>query len=358
MIYERRYIQFNDLVFDGFDMISDWDGEVSFKGSSQEYSYGHGSYRPLKRNYLFVTEREVSMTITLNMRKIPCDQRKFYVRFVDEELTKPGKLWCIKNGRLLWATAVVTQISENFSKVRDKLVYNVNFVIPGGIWYKADTRKTFLVPTDVCEMLECKGYRDTEACGCECTKCGDVQNVTDCSCCCDEGMCEEMALCHHLDEMDSWHGCNVPYRAVYDCERAENWSADKYIGQKLCTAEICDDGMITGMIHSDTEIPTEDVTVILSGKMTNPWIEINGNTNIITGEYDGDLIIKPSGDVYYTENRECCEPTLLEPDVWVIPEGQRWGWEVIPGDNSIVIHLNNCCHGASCVWLQYEAIAI
>ena len=116
--------------------------------------------------------------------------------------------------------------------------------------------------------------------------------------------------------------------------------------------------MITGRIHSETEIPTEDVTGILSGKMTNPWIEINGNTNIITGEYDGDLIVKPNGDVYYTENRECCEPTLLEPDVWVIPEGQRWGWEVIPGDNSIVIHLNNCCHGASCVWLQYESIAI
>ena len=144
------------------------------------------------------------MTITLKILKIPCDQREFYIRFVHEELAKPGKLWCIKNGQLLWAVAAVTEISENFSHSQDKLVYNINFVIPGGIWYKADGRKTFLVPYDVCSLMDCKGYRRVDNCNC-CEHCTDeLANINDCSCCCTEGITEDMALCHHLAELQDY----------------------------------------------------------------------------------------------------------------------------------------------------------
>ena len=358
MIYERRYIQFNDLVFDGVDMISDWDGDLSFKGSSTEYSYGHGSYRPFKRNYLFVQERTVSMTITLNLEKIPCDERKFYVRFVDEQLAKPGKLWSIKNDTLMWAVAAVESISENYSRRNERLVYDVNFVIPGGIWYKADKNKTFLVPWDVCTFMDCLGYKENYDCNC-CDSCTDgLINDSDCSCCCDDNITEDMALCKNLDALQSWYGCDVHYRIVYDCERADRWKHDKYLGQRLCVDDICDSAVIAGQIYSDTEIPTEDVTVILHGKMVNPWININGNTNIIEGEYDGTLIIKPNGDVYYTEDDKCCDGELLDPSVWTIPEGNKWGWEIVPGNNSVIIHLNACCQGDSCVWLQYDSIGL
>lgn len=134
MIYERRFVQFNDLVFDGADMISDWNGDVSFKGSSHEISYGHGSYRPFKANYLFVSERQISLTITLKMLKIPCEQRPFYIRFVNEQLAKPGKLWCVKNNELMWIMAVVESIGENYSHKNDTLTYDINFVAPGGTW--------------------------------------------------------------------------------------------------------------------------------------------------------------------------------------------------------------------------------
>ena len=356
-------------------MISDYDGDLSFKGSSTEYSYGHGSYRPFKRNYLFVKERTVSMTITLDMLKIPCDERKFYNRFVIEQLSKPGKLWSIKNDTLMWAIAAVDSISENYSKRQDRMVYDVNFVIPGGIWYKADKEKTFLVPWDVCSFMDCLGYKENYDCNC-CDSCTDsLINDSDCSCCCTDDLTEDMMLCKNLDALQSWYTCDVRYRVVYDCERPLYWKRDKYLnraiynydesdkfkhdrylGQRLCVTDVCDSAVIAGQIYSDTEIPTDDVTVIIHGKMTNPWIKINGNTNIIEGEYNGTLFIEPTGDVYYTES-DCCEPELLDPSVWSIPEGNNWGWEIVPGNNSVVVYLNECCN-AACVWLQYDSIAL
>ena len=357
MYYERRYVQFNDLVFDGFDMISDYDGDISFKGSSQEISYGHGSYRPFKAHYLYVQERQVSMTLTLNMKKLPCEQRRYYVRFVYEELGKPGKLWCIKNGQLLWAVAAVESMSENYSYREDKVVLDVNFVIPGGIWHKADTHKTFLLPYNVCTLMDCKGYKDIDSCDC-CDVCTDgLTREPDCSCCCDDNITEDMALCHHTDDLQGYYGCDVPYQIVYDCERADRFNDGKPFGQKLCVEDICDDSVIAGQIYSDTEIPTEDVSVVLTGKMHNPWITINGNTNIIEGDYEGTLTVRSNGDVYYQTN-ECCEPELLDPSVIVIPDGNEWGWTINPGNNGVVVNLNVCCVGGTCIYVQYDSIAL
>lgn len=363
MIYERRYIQFNDLVFDGFDMISDFDGDVSFKGSSTEISYGHGSYRPFKANYAFVSERTVSMTITLKMLKLPCEYRPYYNRFVTEELMKPGKLWSIKNGDLQWANAVVDSMSENYSNKADVLVYDVDFVIPGGIWHKADKEKTFLLPYDVCLFMECKGYKTLNPCAYNCIDCCENcqdekwMNRKDCHCCCVDQITRDMALCYHMDDLQSFYTCDTQYQVVYDCEHAEKFSKNEFLGQKLCTEDICDSSVIGGQFYSETEIPTEDVTVIISGSMVNPWITINGNTNIINGEYDGALIINSNGDVYYQKS-ECCEAELLDPSVWEIPSGNVYGWTVYPQNNGIVVNLNRCCNGRTCVYVQHDAITV
>ena len=165
-------------------------------------------------------------------------------------------------------------------------------------------------------------------------------------------------LCKNYDAIESFYGCESHYKVVYDCDVAERFKHDKYLGQRLCVKDVCGTSVIAGQIYSDTEIPTEDVTVILHGKMVSPWININGNLNVIEGEYDGTLIIKPNGDVYYTENDECCDGELLDPSVWSIPEGNKWGWEIVPGNNRVIIHLNACCSGDACVWLQYNSIGL
>ena len=105
-------------------------------------------------------------------------------------------------------------------------------------------------------------------------------------------------------------------------------------------------------------MPTQDITITLRGKAVNPWITINGNTNIIDGEYDGTLIINSNGDVYYQES-ECCEPTLLEPSVWVRPKDMDYGWTIYPQWNGVVVNMNACCgDDAQCVYIDHIALTI
>lgn len=360
MYYEKRYLQFNNLVFDGLDMLSDYDGDISFKGSSTEYSYGHGAYRPLKNSYLYVSEQTVSMTLTFRMKKMRCEHRPFYVRFAKEELTRPGKLWAIENNELMWANAVATSISPNYSRKEDIAVYDVSFSIPGGVWHKADKQKTFLVPYDSCEFMECKGYRILNPCGGVSGECCDVcedNRIVErdaCFCCCTDELTEDMQLCHHLNDLQGLYGCNTPWQIVWDCDHAEMFSREKFLGQKLCKKDICDDSVIAGMIYSETDIPTEEVSIIIDGVMNSPYIIINGNKNIIEGEYEGVLEIKSSGDIIYTS---CDGEETLSPEVWTIPEGNIYGWTINPGNNSVVVYLNSCCSNA-CVYIQHDAITI
>lgn len=341
-------------------MISDYDEPIQYKGSSTAYSYGHGSYRPFKSDRLYVSERQVNMTITLKMKKIPCEYRKFYAQFAEQELNKPGRLWAIKNNEILWAFATVNNMRPINSGKKDEIVYDIEFVIPGGVWHKADKAKTFVLPYDVCYLMDCKGFEEYSECDC-CTTCSDnkmYKQLRDrCGCCCDNDLTADMALCYHLDALQQFYGCDTPFQLVYSCEAAEKFSHEKALGQRLCVSDICDESVISGQIYSLTDIPTEEMTITLVGDMKNPWIKINGNTNIIEGEYHGKLIIESSGDVYYQQD-ECCEPELLDPSVWVIPSGNDYGWTIYPQLNSVTVHTNMCCSqsGRGCVYIDHTAI--
>ena len=361
MIYSKRYIQFNNLVFDGYDMLSDYSEDIAYKGTSQNYSFRHGSYMPFKNSYLYVEERSVSLTLTLHLKKIPCEYREYYVRFAEEELGKPGKLWAVKNNELIWAEAYARNVTPILSDRPEIVEYDIEFVIPGGVWHKADKQRTFLLPYDVCVFMECKGYKTLQPCAdtpdgdcCEICIQNKVQKVQEeqCFCCCVDKITKDMALCYHLKDLQAFYTCETPYQIAYDCELAEEFSKEKFLGQKLCTEDICEDNVIAGRFYSETDIPTEEMTIVIDGHTKNPWVTINGNTNVIKGEYDGTLTIKSSGDIYYKQGN--CE-TLLDPSVWVVPEGMEYGWTIQPRWNSIIVHLNECC-GRTCVYIQHDAI--
>lgn len=359
MIYRRRYLQFNELVFDGYDMIAESEGGVDFKINSTEYSFGHGDYMPLKRNYLFAKAGNVSLTIKLRMKKLPCDVRPFYRDFAIGELTKPGKLWAVQNNQIVWAYAVLENYSEDESSPSNRLDIDVDFFLPEGVWHKANKHKTFLIPYDVCAFMDCKKFRVIDDCNC-CEACGEkeIQKRRDesCDCCCEGDLSKEMALCYNLGKIQDFYSyCRSSYQIVYDCEKGEELFGYEYLGYKLCVEDSCEDSVIAGQFFSDTDIPTDRVDIAIKGKMHNPWIEINGNRNIIEGDYDGTLAINHDGTVYYYQ--DCCE-TLLDPSKWVIPTtNDDYGWEVHQGFNDVVVHLNACC-GVSCVYIQVDSLTI
>ena len=366
MYYDKRYLQFNNLVFDGYDMISSTDEQVTYKeADAQSYSFSHGSYMPYKSDFLLVNAGSVSMTLTFHMKKIPCEDRPWYLNFIDQELGRPGKLWAIRNNEILWAYASVRSKHAITTNEPFKAEYDIEFTLPEGIWHKADKQRTFVLPYNVCTMMECKGFEPYDPCANSCVDCCEScieKKFWDdyrerCFCCCVDEITADMMLCYHMKEIQKFYSCETPFQLVYDCLHAEKFKHDDYIGQKLCIKSLCDDGTIAGRIYSDTDIKTEDVTITIKGKMHNPWITINGNTNIISGDYDGALRIEPSGDVYY-EQSECCEPTLLDPSVWEIPCNMDYGWWVYPQWNSIKIQLNECCqtNGIACAYFDIDSI--
>lgn len=371
MYYFKRYLQFNDLVFDGYDMISNYDEPLQYKGSSTAYSYGHGSYALFKSDVLYVSERQVNMTITLKLRKIPCEYREFYIQFAEQELGKPGRLWAIKNNEIIWAFARVNNMRPVNNGRQNEVEWDIEFIIPGGVWHKADKEKTFLLPYDPCSLMDCKGFYDYNPCATQtgggdcCEACEDNHimwgQIDGCGCCCDNDLKADMALCYHQKELQKFYSCDTPYQLVYSCEAAEKFSTEPALGQRLCVDDICDQSIIAGRIYSETDIPTENVTITLVGDSVNPRININGNVNVIEGEYSGKLTILPSGDIYYQPcgTEDCyCEPELLEPSVWVIPEGNTYGWTIKPQLNSVIVELNICCSqcGMACIYIDHTAI--
>lgn len=356
MIYKRRYLQFNELVLDSYDMLSESPHAVEFKGDSQEYSFGHGSYRPLKSRYVFAREQSVSLSIRLEMKKLPCDKRPFYKQFAVRETTKAGRLWALVNNEVLWAHAVPVAYSENESARNDEYYIELDLVLPEGVWHKADRYKTFLVPYNVCDFMDCMGYKEVPCKPIEpdycCAECSNSSvKSEDCSCCCDN-LNKEMALCYHRGELQAiYKECSPSYQFVYDCAKGQEFFGDKYLGEKICTADPCNN-IIAGTFYSDTEIPTRGVNLVIDGEVHDPQITINGNKNIIKGDYEG-LIIDSNGDVYSLT--DCCE-TLLEPDVWEIAD-DSFGWEINPQMNNIIIDRGACCKRA-CVYIQVDSLTI
>lgn len=356
----RKYLQFNDLVIDDFDTLSSADLSGGFKAETFEYSFAHGSYAPFKRAQQYASEQNLSLELTFDNRKLNCEQREQYKKFVFFSLSKPGRLWAIEGGRLLWAWAFVTDFSETYSTERHRMSLSVDFTLYEGVWHFASGRKTFFRPYDHCSYLDEYDFREPEKCDCSCLDCikPAVQGV--CPSCvgdCDS-LSAENSLCNasksKLEEF--YNRCGGSYKIIYNCLAGlKIWGETEMLGQRICKKEICD-SVIAGQLYNDTILETENATITLIGSFNNPVITINGNSARILGEYSGKLIVEPSGDIYY-QNNECCEAVLLTPDAWEVPEGSHFGFYFHHGNNSIVVETNDCC-SMSCAYIQVDSITV
>lgn len=359
-------MQFNALVFDEVEMVESDTYTSKTKNWDKEYTFRHGSYYPKKRKESLWKMGHVSLTLVLDPSKLPCEDRPYYVRFAKSQLDGMDRLWAVQGGDLLWAWADLDSIREYSSERWNRVSFEVSFNLPEGVWHKADKQRTFLLPYDPCDYLECFDIPEEQPCNesaegdyC-CDECrANAVEQTFCDCCqmdCDV-VTKDMALCYHTDELKNLGECDMwPFRMKYDCAAAQeffgDFLSDERLGHKFCST--CGQ-VASGYLMSDTDIPTEDIKITLHGTMHNPYIEINGNGNWIRGDYEGVLEIHSNGDVYtYADaDADCprCDP--LPPDVWVIPGGMTWGWTIHPGRNRIHIDFGTCCSG--CAYIEVDS---
>jgi len=114
MFQTRKYIQFNDLVIDNVDMLEVASLSGGFKTTTLPFSFTHGSYAPLKGRDQFSREQSLNMTLKINTKKLTCDQRKFYKKYVQQNLVRAGRLWAVEGDQLLWTHAFVQDFTEAY----------------------------------------------------------------------------------------------------------------------------------------------------------------------------------------------------------------------------------------------------
>lgn len=347
----KTYVQFNDLVIDNAEMLSSASLTQQTKTETQEYSYGHGSYAYFHKPQLFLTEGELSMTLNIDYRMFHNEDKRFIRDYIKLNLLKPGRLWAIEDNKLLWAWAYVTDFSEEYQKFKGILSVDVNLKLWEGVWHIADTKKTFLAPYSVCNMLDCEDFRDIQECISCCISCPTEEIYCD-SCLCDCGdLDKDSSLCvMGLKTLEEFMRCGESYRIVYSCVKGKQLFDNELINKKICKKDYCLN-VIAGKFYSNTILDSTCVNIILEGKFQDPVIEINGNKMQIMGDYEGILKLDSSGNIYFSES-ECCEMEEVDVENLIIPND--FGYTVHHGNNSLIV-TGVCCHMA-CAYIDVDEI--
>lgn len=360
MKLNRKFIQFNDLVFDKYDMLNSASSATSFKVSNTSYAYANGGLPSLRDGTQLVEPIEISITLRLDTRKLRCDLINKYKEFVKLRLIKPGMLWAIESDRLQYAFAYIEDIREDFSSELYYLDFQIDFVLPEGVWHLADEKKVFIKKYDICNFLECEDYLTVDTCeqsGC-CENCiVDRLETPLCSQCNCSNNCftKEDTLCAVKESLISgmWKICGDDYKIFYDCDSALRiWGEEALLGARICKEDIAK-AIIAGRFYSETVLDTSDVTITVTGQFHNPIFRINDRHIQLMGDYDGTLTITGDYRAFYSPNG--CPPSQLDPDL--ITFNGEYQFNVHHGWNQLLVDTGVCCDG-SCAFVKVDSITI
>ena len=350
----KRYVQFNDLVIDSADMLTSASYKQDTKTETEEYSYGHGSYYRLPRPMQFLTEAELSITLHIDYRRVPREQRKFLKSFINMQLLKGGKIWAIQDNQLLWANAFVSSFGEEYTHYKGFYSVDVDFVLPDGIWHIADRQSTYLVPYDSCNFLDEYDFREQENCAdCGCNNCGIAEPNNDM--CWDACLEKENSLCSIYGNNGNgieniytiFQNCGISYKIVYDCESAKRLFNGN-LGVKLSKEDVCK-SVIAGRVYSRTILDSDNVEITLTGHWQNPTIQINDTTMTIDGEYDGTLKIHADGTVEYAD-KDCCKYEYVDLDNVHMDD---YSFTIHHGENKVIVDGGCSCSSGS-IYIKAE----
>ena len=354
----RKYVQFNDWVFDSYDTISKATYKVGTKTEPHEYSFGHGSYIGAKGINQFWTEGELSLSIDVNYRLYRKEDRKYVLNFIKQNMQKHGKIWAIQDDKILWAWAYVEEFSDEYERWKDHYSFDVDFKLWEGVWHVADLTDLFLLPYDVCDFTEDYDFQEVDPCGdldC-CASCSTKYQATcpDCVNDCldvENNACVLMGGNNRQSVLDGFLNCGKSYRIVMNCNKGASLFGDRALGNKICKDGFCKSA-IAGKFYSDTYADTDLVSFTLSGHWQDPLIDINGTKLLIKGEYDGTLRMDESGNVTFQED-ECC------PEVEIPLNDVQWqndfGFTVHQGMNRVTVE-GSCCE-MGCIYIKTDGIS-
>lgn len=305
----KRLLQFNNLPF-AWGEIVDPEYSITTKGESQSYTNNtHGSYYPTLGESQKLKSTTFRASVAFDFRKIGCEEKVRYARFIKRQLLMSGKLWAVQNAvELLWTNARVTDISEteDTNTARDVYRINITFEIIDGYWRMAKNTRTFL-----CEYCPNR-YQDFDPDYCE--------DMYDYNGVCEQDNCLPCPI--NLEKAPEFEACdwkplcyyplytprqttvrdpNNPAKATrvtvparydmfgvscsnqwyidYSCEReAEYFCGTESWGRKFFIPTPDAVNTHTFSYCSRTDLPTDQVKIRLVGEFTNPKITINGDT--------------------------------------------------------------------------------
>lgn len=280
----KRLLQFNDLPFT-MGEITNQSYTSTFKGETQSYTNNaHGGYFPTLGEFGKLQTSEFSATVAISFKKVDCENKMQYARYIKRQLAKSGRLWAVQNGNeIIYTNARVTSINEDVDDViaTDVLNLSITFELIDGYWIIPSTTRTFL-----CEYCPPK-FQDFDPYYCYDVndlvgKC-DETGAAKCFPCLvnlykpvEVETCDHKALCYFTKrELSDMLGASCPnqYFITYSCDiEKDKFCYDASWGAKfrLYPGDPNNNNVTRISFCSKTDLPTDFVRIRLSGNWANP----------------------------------------------------------------------------------------
>lgn len=377
---QKRLLQFNAVPF-AFGEIDDPEYSISVKGEAQNYTNNaHGAYYPTLGESGILEPSSFRATISFDFRKIACQEKVRYARFIKRQLLVSGKLWAVQNGvELMWTNAIARDISEaqGDRAIRDIFTVSVTFELPDGYWRLAKPTRTFL-----CEYCPNR-YEDFDPDFCNDAYdyngvCGSSNNclpcVVDMSTPVTEQACDWRPLCEYplynprktqsrnpnnpkqfidkiIPSRYDMFGvqCSNQYYLDYSCQKEKDYFCyDEGWGRKFRIPTTEAGQPYTFSYCSNTDLPTNQVKVRLVGSFTNPKVTINGDSMQFFGNLDNAILVLGFGPRAYTnlDPRDQNKATRAYRLETMLSRTNTPPFQVTSGKNCVTIEGAN--FGATC----------
>lgn len=358
----RRFIQYNDLVFNGTRSINSSPSEtITTKYGSTEYLLRHGSYVTSQDAQLLIKEDRITIDLAIETTNWDLETVKAHVDFIKDQLITRGKLWAIDTGgTLIWANVILESYTPTYEwSYRDDgaILFQVEFNNYSGVWHKADGNTTFLLPYELCSWTSmiANCFHNSDCISCENTAWTERGFCEDCaSQCCDLKDAEPLCALRGKVEESFFSQCDSSYRVIHNCELGRSLLGDERLwGQAFC--DTCVDEIYTTKFYADTVLKSRNITVTLYGMFENPEITINDTKIKLNGKFDkGYLSISSDGKLYEFEKQSDlqCDPTEISNTVLDLCDG-KW-WTIEKGYNQLIVQGIESEY--FCAFINYERL--